>query len=135
MFKSITAPLLGITTASLMLVGCASSDDNQKQINMLAEQRASILSTGLPFEYGPLNVLRANAKQGVIELMMIYNADGANLSAQNLMSQAVDYYCSNKDVKNTLEVGVNYRLMLRNPRGQLLLDQFVTMDTCQTNNK
>ncbi len=131
MFKSFISPILLSLMAILLLSGCASNNDKQKTINLVAEQRANILRAGLPIEYGPLNIMRANAKEGVVEILMIFNADDASQTSQQLMSHAVDYYCSSKDVKGNMEIGVKYRLMLRNPRGQLLIDQMVTMDTCK----
>ncbi|SON48337.1 GspS/AspS pilotin family protein [Vibrio tapetis] len=129
--KSFLSSILLSLMAVLLVSGCASNNDKQKTINLVAEQRASILSAGLPIEYGPLNIMRASAKQGVVEIFMIFNADDASQTPQQLMSYAADYYCSSKDVKNNMEIGVKYRLMLRNPRGQLLIDQMVTMDTCK----
>lgn len=129
--KSFFSSILLSLVALLVLSGCASNNDQQKAINMVADQRASILSAGLPIEYGPLNIMRANAKEGVVEILMIFNADAASQTPQQLMAYAVDYYCSSKDVKSNMEIGVKYRLMLRNPRGQLLIDQIVTMDTCK----
>ncbi|MDN3679898.1 GspS/AspS pilotin family protein [Vibrio tapetis subsp. quintayensis] len=129
--KSFLSSILLSLMAVLLVSGCASNNDKQKTINLVAEQRASILSAGLPIEYGPLNIMRANAKEGIVEILMIFNADDAPQSSKQLMSHAVDYYCSSKEVKGNMEIGVKYRLMLRNPRGQLLIDQMVTKDTCK----
>ncbi|MFS1429914.1 type II secretion system pilot lipoprotein GspS-beta, partial [Vibrio splendidus] len=63
--------------AAVLLAGCSSSSeqDKQRQLEMMAQHRAGVLSAGLPIEYGPLSVMRVLAKNTVIEIMMIYNQD------------------------------------------------------------
>ncbi|GAK87988.1 hypothetical protein JCM19238_5598 [Vibrio ponticus] len=114
------------------LVGCASNSE-QKQLELLASNRASILSGELPLEAGPLSIMRANAKGTTIEIMMVYNQDQAGAKPiEQVMQAGIGYYCSNKDTKANLEAGLSYRLKMRNTRGQLMLDQFVTLDSCTT---
>lgn len=58
------------------LAGCSSTDDNQRQLELMASNRAGVLSAGLPLEYGPLQIMRVSSNKNVVEMMMIYN-DGA----------------------------------------------------------
>ncbi len=67
---------LGLALLSLaVLAGCSANAEREKNLELLAANRASILSSELPLEYGPLNIMRANAKGSTIELMMVYNTD------------------------------------------------------------
>ncbi|WGW01593.1 GspS/AspS pilotin family protein [Vibrio sp. YMD68] len=118
--------------ASLMLFGCSSNADQQRNLELLAQNRASVLSSELPLEYGPLSIMRARAKGTTIEIMMVYNDDAPGAKpTQQIMKMSVDSYCSDPDVKNNLEVGVSYRIQMRNSRGQLMIDQYIDNSTCQ----
>jgi hypothetical protein len=77
--------------------------------------------------------MRANSKGNTIEIMMVYNNDakGAKPTA-TLLSQSVNTYCSNKDTKANLDLGIHYRIKIRNSRGQLMADELVTSQKCQT---
>lgn len=123
--------LISLTTL-MTIVGCASNSD-QKQLELLANNRASVLAAELPLEAGPLSIMRANAKGSTIEIMMIYNQDQLGAKpANNVFSKGISYYCSNKDTKANLEAGLSYRLKMRNTRGQLIIDEFITKSTCTT---
>ncbi|PMH46891.1 hypothetical protein BCU68_00875 [Vibrio sp. 10N.286.49.B3] len=127
-------PLIaGVLAAIALLSGCASSADKEEQqrIEMMAKNRAAVLSTGLPLKSGPLSIMRATAKSGVVEMMMLYNedAEGAKPISQ-VMASSINYYCHNVEVKASLEQGLAYRIQLRNSRGQLMVDEFITKATC-----
>ncbi|USD66313.1 GspS/AspS pilotin family protein [Vibrio sp. SCSIO 43136] len=130
--KSSVKTILSLSLLAI-IAGCATKDDKQEKIEMMAEHRASVLAAGLPMEYGPLKVMKASANRGVIELMMLYNQDGGGAPAQVLMDNAVNYYCSHKETRAALDEGVRYRLLLRNSRGQLLIDQGVDSTKCTVN--
>jgi len=122
------ATLVGLMT----LAGCANNSD-QQHLELLANNRASVLSAELPLEAGPLSIMRANAKGSTIEIMMVYNQDQAGSKPVNLvLSNGISYYCSHKDTKANLEAGISYRLKIRNTRGQLMLDEFVSEESCKT---
>ena len=55
---------LGILAASIV-AGCSSSGE-QRQLEMLAHSRASVIAAELPMEVGPLSILRANSKGTMI---------------------------------------------------------------------
>ncbi len=132
MFKTSIAKAIATSLLSVgLLVGCASSNDSKTQINLIAQHRASVLSTSLPLEFGALNIMKAHAKSGVVELLMIYNHEQGKISAQQLTNNAIKYYCSSHEVKTALEQGVLYRLKLRNTRGQLIIDQLVGIEQCE----
>jgi len=111
--------------------GCASNSDEQKQLELLANNRASILSAELPIEAGPLSIMRANAKGSTIEIMMVYNEEQKGAKSLNqVLSASKHYYCTNKDTKQNLAAGLSYRIKMRNSRGQLTADEFISEASC-----
>lgn len=122
----------GIIAFGLVLLsGCSSSSDNQRNLELLADNRASLLSAELPLEYGPLNIMRATAKGTSIEMMMVYNADDKNAKpVTQVMQSSIKTFCSDKNIKANLEVGLSYRIKMRNTRGQLMVDETITQQTC-----
>lgn len=80
--------------------------------------------------------MRANAKASTIEIMMVYNDDakGAKPTAQ-VLRQSIQTYCTTPDTKNNLEVGISYRIKMRNSRGQLMADELITDQRCMSLNK
>ncbi|ELL9328422.1 GspS/AspS pilotin family protein [Vibrio fluvialis] len=124
---------LGLALLALaVLAGCSANAEREKNLELLAANRASILSSELPLEYGPLNIMRANAKGSTIELMMVYNTDhqGAKPIDQ-VLKNSIHSFCNNSDVRANLDVGVGYRIKMRNTRGQLMVDQMVTKEDCK----
>ncbi|KJY83260.1 hypothetical protein TW81_09630 [Vibrio galatheae] len=119
-----------------LAVGCAStSTDNQKQLELLAQSRANLLSTELPLESGPLSIMRASAKGSTIEIMMVYNDDakGAKPTAQ-VLNNSIQTYCQATETRNNLDVGISYRIKMRNSRGQLMADELITKQRCMNLN-
>ncbi|ENP8395010.1 GspS/AspS pilotin family protein [Vibrio alginolyticus] len=113
------------------LAGCSSTDDNQRQLELMASNRAGVLSAGLPLEYGPLQIMRVSSNKNVVEMMMIYN-DGA-LGAKPLnqvLNTSIYTYCSNPEVRKQIDMGLMYRIKVRNSRGQLMADELVSAQTC-----
>ncbi|MFC5077355.1 hypothetical protein VTH8203_01333 [Vibrio thalassae] len=119
-------------TAMAVLAGCSSTDaDQQRQIEMLAQSRASVLSSGLPVEQGPLSIMKAAANKGTVEIMMIYNTDAKGAKPlDTVLRTSMNFYCTDREVKSNLEMGLSYRIKIRNSRGQLMVDQIVTKDYC-----
>ncbi|TXY05359.1 GspS/AspS pilotin family protein [Vibrio mimicus] len=124
--------LSSLIASTLLIVGCSSgSAERQRNLELLAGNRASLLSTELPLEFGPLNILRATAQGASIELMMVYNTDSQNAKpTEQVLQSAVKSFCTNKDIRSNLDVGISYRIKIRNTRGQLMVDQLVTKETC-----
>ncbi len=122
--------------AVLALAGCSSTGDKERQLELLASNRAGVLSSGLPTEHGPLRIMRATSNQNVVEIVMIYNesAKGA-IPLQRLVNTSIHRYCTGKEVRSQLDMGLAYRLKIRNTRGQLMVDQLVTEETCQPKEK
>ncbi|EGU37847.1 hypothetical protein VII00023_12962 [Vibrio ichthyoenteri ATCC 700023] len=113
------------------LMGCASDGNQQRQLELLASNRASLLAAELPLEAGPLSIMRASAKGSTIEIMMVYNQEqqGAKPLRQ-VLNTSITRYCTNKETKANLEAGLSYRIKMRNSRGQLMADEFVSQQTC-----
>ncbi|MFA0086409.1 GspS/AspS pilotin family protein [Vibrio sp. 10N.261.51.F12] len=114
------------------LTGCSSKgDDEQRQLEMLAQSRASVLSSGLPIEQGPLSIMKASANKGVVEIMMLYNTDAQGAKPiDQVLRNSMNFYCTDREVKANLDLGLAYRIMMRNTRGQMMVDQIVTKQYC-----
>lgn len=120
-----------VTMAIIVVSGCSSNANQQKNLELLADNRASLLSSELPLEYGPLNIMRANAKGTTVEMMMVYNADDRNAKpVSQVLDSSIKTFCANDDIRANLDVGLSYRIKMRNSRGQLLVDELITQQTC-----
>ncbi|MEZ8057896.1 GspS/AspS pilotin family protein [Vibrio splendidus] len=120
---------------AVLLAGCSSSSeqDKQRQLEMMAQHRAGVLSAGLPIEYGPLSVMRVLAKNTVIEIMMIYNQDAKGAKPLNqVVDMSVNSYCTNSEVRANLDMGLAYNIKIRNTRGQLIVEKLISKETCQS---
>ncbi|MGY3569418.1 GspS/AspS pilotin family protein [Vibrio paucivorans] len=114
-----------------LLAGCSSNAEQKRQLELIANNRANLLNSELPLEHGPLSIMRANSKGTTIEIMMVYNDDAKGAKpVQEVMKMSVNSYCNNPDVKDNLDVGVSYRIKMRNSRGQLMIDEFIDQKTC-----
>ncbi|MEH0688050.1 GspS/AspS pilotin family protein [Vibrio cholerae] len=126
-----SAALLGLMV--MTLAGCSSNAEKQRNLELLAENRASVLSAELPLEAGPLSILRASTSGTTIEIMMVYNTDARGAKpASQLLNQSINVYCTNPDTKANMEVGLSYRIKIRNTRGQLMIDELITSQRCQS---
>lgn len=94
--------------------------------------RAGLISSGLPIEVGPLHIMRASANKNVVEIMMIYNSDSKGAKPiKQVLAQSIRTYCSDKTTLANLDIGLMYRIKMRNPRGQLMVDQLIDKNTCK----
>jgi hypothetical protein len=116
---------------TLLTAGCSSNGDQQKYLEALASNRANVISAELPLEFGPLSVMRANSKGSTVEIMMIYNVDqkGAKPIDQ-VLKTSINSYCSDAITRANLDLGLTYRIKMRNTRGQLVVDQLISKETC-----
>jgi hypothetical protein len=121
---------LGIST--VLLSGCSSSsNDVDKQLELLASNRATLIQAQLPVEDGPISVMRASSNGRVIEIMMIYNEDAPNARpVQSVFQSGISHYCSDPETKSNLEAGLAYRIKIRNSRGQLMIDKIIDKKSC-----
>ncbi|CAH0525690.1 GspS/AspS pilotin family protein [Vibrio hippocampi] len=122
-----------VLAAVLTVMGCASQDDEErKRIEALAQSRASIISSGLPIESGPLSIMKASASNGIVEIMMLYNTDARGaMPMSQMLYNSTSYYCTSPDVVDNLKQGVMYRILMRNSRGQLVVDELISEDYCK----
>nr|6I2V_A Chain A, Uncharacterized protein [Vibrio vulnificus] len=112
--------------------GSSSNGEKERQLELMASNRAGVLSAGLPIEYGPLKVMRISSSKNIVEIMMIYNTDATGAKpTQELLSTSVSKYCEDATVRNQLDMGLMYRIKIRNSRGQLIIDEMVTAASCQ----
>ncbi|CAH1545937.1 MULTISPECIES: GspS/AspS pilotin family protein [Vibrio] len=118
------------------LAGCSSSDDKQHQLELMASNRAGVLSAGLPLEYGPLKILRISSNKNVVEMMMIYNDDALGAKPLNqVVNTSIYTYCNTPAVREQIDMGLMYRIKVRNSRGQLMADELVSAQTCSAGQK
>ena len=128
---------LSLALGLIVLSGCSSADsDKQHQLELMASNRAGALSSGLPIESGPLKIMRVYANKNVVEMMMIYN-DGAPgaLPIQQVAANSISKYCSDPQVRPQIDMGLMYRIKMRNARGQLMVDELVSSVTCEQLNQ
>ncbi|MCG7496060.1 GspS/AspS pilotin family protein [Vibrio sp. Of7-15] len=112
------------------VAGCASPErEKQQALELLAQKRANLLAKEVPVEFGPLSIMKARAKGSVVEIMMIDSGNGS-ISTKQMVETSVKSYCTDMEVRPLLEEGLSYRIMVRNARGQLQVDQFITSQTC-----
>lgn len=132
MKKSIISFAL-IAVSTLALSGCASkTEQQQRQLELIASNRAGVLSAELPLEYGPLSIMSAKANGTVIEIMMVYNQDATGAKPlKEVMHDTINSYCVTPEITRNLDIGIDYQIKMRNSRGQLAVDQMITKQTCE----
>ncbi|PJC87873.1 hypothetical protein CSW98_01745 [Vibrio sp. HA2012] len=114
----------------IALTACSSGMDKQEQLEAIARHRADILSANLPIEHGPLTVMQAKSHGRTVTLMMLYNGQKP---IDELLKSSIHFYCANKEIKTNLELGLEYQIKMRNPRGKLLVDQRISASSCAEN--
>ncbi|GGK23128.1 GspS/AspS pilotin family protein [Aliivibrio fischeri] len=114
--------------SAIILSGCA-SNEQQQEIEMLADYRASVLASVLPLEMGQLTLLQAKAKQGVVEMMFLDGGNG-EVSTNQIIENSITTFCKDKEVRPVLDKGVTYRYIIRNSRGQKQNDIIVNEQSC-----
>ncbi|GLT14415.1 type II secretion system pilot lipoprotein GspS-beta [Vibrio algivorus] len=126
MKMSLKTPLLALLSATLLL-GCSSTPS---EVEMMADHRASVIEAGLPYKIGPLNVMSAKSNKNVVELLMIYNSSGT-VSPTALVDASIKTYCKSNEVRSVLKKGVIYKVTIRSERGQMLVEESISEQTCQ----
>ncbi|MUK60775.1 hypothetical protein GNP81_07710 [Aliivibrio fischeri] len=114
--------------SAIILSGCA-SNEQQQEIEMLADYRASVLASVLPLEMGQLTLLQAKAKQGVVKMMFLDGGNG-EISTNQIIENSITTFCKDKEVRPVLDKGVTYRYIIRNSRGQKQNDIIVNEQSC-----
>ncbi|MFH0256872.1 type II secretion system pilot lipoprotein GspS-beta [Vibrio rumoiensis] len=126
MKMSLKTPLLALLSATL-LIGCSSTPS---EVEMMADHRASVIESGLPYKIGPLNVMSAKSNGNTVDLLMIYNSTGS-ISPSALVDASIQTYCKSNEVRSVLKKGVIYHIIIRSERGKMLVDQNISEQTCQ----
>lgn len=114
--------------SAILLSGCA-SNEQQQEIEMLADYRASILASTLPLEMGQLTLIQVKEKQGVVEMVFLDGGNG-EVSTTQVIEKSITTYCKDKEIRPVLEKGVSYRYLIHNSRGQKQNDILVTEQSC-----
>lgn len=114
--------------SAIILSGCA-SNEQQQEIEMLADYRASVLASVLPLKMGQLTLLQAKAKQGVVEMMFL-DSESGEISTNQIIENSINTFCKDQEVRPVLDKGVVYRYVIRNARGQKKNDIIVNQQSC-----
>ena len=114
--------------SAILFSGCA-SNEQQQEIEMLADYRASILASTVPLEMGPLTLIQVKEKQAVVEMVFLDGGSG-EMSTNQIIENSITTYCNDKEIRPVLEKGVSYRYLIRNSRGQKQNDILVTEQSC-----
>ena len=89
-----------LITVIAVLSGCSSSAQKQQHLELLADNRAQLLSSELPLEAGPLSIMRATAKGATIEIMMLYNQDAKGAKPPSaVLEHSINTYCANPAIR------------------------------------
>lgn len=116
--------------ASIAFFGCVSQGKQEKQLEILAANRASLIQSELPVKVSNImSIMRASAYGETIEIMIICQSSSEDL--KKILMQGVQSYCSDKVTTAHLDIGLVYRIKVRNSRGKLLSDQVVDKGICQ----
>ncbi|MDW3150132.1 type II secretion system pilot lipoprotein GspS-beta, partial [Vibrio sp. 2132-1] len=78
-----------------------------------------------------LQIMRVSSNKNVVEMMMIYNDDALGAKPLNqVLNTSIYTYCNTPSVREQIDMGLMYRLKVRNSRGQLIADELVSEQTC-----
>ncbi len=114
------------------LAGCTSSDDKQRQLELMASNRAGMLSAGLPLEHGPLQIMRVSSDKNVVEMRMIYNEGALGAKPLNqVINSSIYTFCHSPEIRKHIDIGLMYRVKVRNSRGQLVADELISEQRCK----
>ncbi|MFV0574102.1 MAG: type II secretion system pilot lipoprotein GspS-beta [Vibrio sp.] len=122
---SFKAPIFALVAAAT-LAGCASTPS---EIEMMADQRASLIESSLPITVGPLNIMSAKANGNIVDITMIYNST-ATIAPSALVDASASAYCKDENVRSVLDKGVIYHINVRSERGQMLVDKTIDSQSC-----
>ena len=119
-----------IASITFTFLGCVSQGKQEKQLEILAANRASLIQSELPVKVSNMiSIMRASAYGETIEIMMICHSSSEDL--EQILMQGVQSYCSDKVTITNLDIGLVYRIKVRNSRGKLLSDRVIDKGLCQ----
>ncbi|MCK6264485.1 GspS/AspS pilotin family protein [Vibrio sp. ZSDE26] len=94
-----------IIFVSVMLNGCQISPIKS---NGLADYRATVISSQLPQELGPLTLVDAKSKSNIVTLVFVKKK---TLNMDSLVEKIVVSFCGNIEIRPLLESGISYRII------------------------
>lgn len=121
--------LLFITT--FVLTGCTSNDEKNRQLELLASNQSEILSKSIPIEYGALKILRVSSNENIVSMLMIYNDKGhSEKEIYQIITSSVKTYCNTSLIRKKMDLGLVYKIEIRNPRGKLITSELISNESC-----
>jgi len=90
---------------SVMLNGC---QINPIKSNGLADYRATVISSQLPQELGPITLVNAQSKDNSVTLVFVKKK---TMNMDSLVEKVAVSFCDNIEIRPLLENGISYRII------------------------
>ncbi|WP_394253024.1 type II secretion system pilot lipoprotein GspS-beta [Vibrio profundi] len=89
---------------SVMLNGCQTSP---MKSDGLADYRATVISSELPQDLGPLTLVGAKSKANIVTLVLVKKK---TVDMDRLVARVTVSFCENIEIRPLLEYGISYRI-------------------------
>ncbi|MGR5389194.1 type II secretion system pilot lipoprotein GspS-beta [Vibrio sp. BS-M-Sm-2] len=93
-----------IIFVSVMLSGCQISP---MESNGLADYRATVISSQLPQDLGPLTLVGAKSKANIVTIVFVKKK---TVDMERLVARVTVSFCENIEIRPLLEYGISYRI-------------------------
>lgn len=118
--------VLMMTGLGLILSACSSTQHDQAA--EAATQRADMIAQLLPMDIEGYSLVRARAQDAIIELTLLEKK--AKKTPGQLFSGLERRYCEDNDIRNMLDSGISYTILVRDTRGRQILKNAITAPSC-----
>lgn len=118
--------VLMMTGLGLILSACSSTQHDQAV--EAATQRADMIAQLLPMDIEGYSLVRARAQDAIIELTLLEK--NAKKAPGQLFSGLERRYCEDNDIRNMLDSGISYTILVRDTRGRQILKNAITAPSC-----
>ncbi|KKA44142.1 GspS/AspS pilotin family protein [Salinivibrio sp. KP-1] len=118
--------VLLMTGLGLILSACSSTQHDQAA--EAATQRADMIAQLLPMDIEGYSLVRARAQDVIIELTLLEK--NAKKAPGQLFSGLERRYCEDNDIRNMLDSGISYTILVRDTRGRQVLKNAIDATGC-----
>ncbi|OOE71967.1 type II secretion system pilot lipoprotein GspS-beta [Salinivibrio sp. ML290] len=118
--------VLMMAAIGLILSACSSTQHDQAA--EAAIQRADMIAQLLPMDIEGYSLVRARAQDAIIELTLLEK--NAKKAPGQLFSGLERRYCENNDIRNMLDSGISYTILVRDTRGRQILENAIDATGC-----
>ena len=112
-----------------LIIGCTSNKESD-QLIMLADYRSSVISSVLPMKMQNLTLVQAKADLNAITLVFI---NDETKSTSDFLKKITRQYCQDIELRNLLEQGLIYKLVLLNEKQQKKNETIISLQSCINN--